>query len=129
MFLVLFFQFLRETSKKHFCCLYFFCRNWFGLKNAFVFSKCFVSNISFEIIKLFIFHAVAHLLGTKLVGKKNNNNNNRSLTASLGKFTRARLTFGKLLRTAKQFLAKSKHDFQQLQHWKCQQYVVPHSNS
>ena len=116
----LFFQFLRETSKKHlsfFVVLRFvlkFHRNWFGLKTAFVFSKCFVSNISCEILKLFVFHAVAHLLGTKLVGKKKKQNkkkNKRSPAASLGKFTRAGLTFGKLSQTAKQLLAKSKHDF------------------
>ena len=61
--------------------------------------------------------------------KTKQNKTSESLAASLGKSTRARLTFGKLSQTAKQLLAKSKHDFQQLQHWKCQQYVVPHSNS
>ena len=77
MLLVSFFKLLRETSKKHlhgfFVVLRFvlkFHRNWFGLKKRFRFSKCFVSNISFEILKLFVFHAVAHLLATKLVGKK-----------------------------------------------------------
>ena len=112
MLLVLFFQFLPETSKKHICCLNFL------LSKLVWTQKCFVSNISFEILKLFLFHAVAHLLGTKLVGKKKPK---RSPAASLGKFMRAGLTFEKLSETPKQLLAKSKHDFQQLQHWKCQQ--------
>ena len=68
MLLVLFF--LRETSKKHFYCLNFLLSKLVWTQKCFVFSKCFVSNISFEILKLFVFYAVAHLLGTKLVKKK-----------------------------------------------------------
>ena len=43
-----------------FCCFHAFISNCFGLKNARVFSKCFLSNISFWILKLFVFPAVAH---------------------------------------------------------------------
>ena len=89
-----------------------FHRNWLGLKNACVFSRCFVSNSSFEILKFFVFPAVAHLLGTKFVAKnKQRKKTKRSPAAPLGKFTRAGLTFEKLSQTAKQLLAKSKHDF------------------
>ena len=38
-------------------------------QKCFCFSKCFLSNISFGILKLLVFHAVAHLLGTNLVEK------------------------------------------------------------
>ena len=44
---------VEETFASFFVVLRFvlkFHRNWFGLKNAFVFSKCFLSNISFEIL-------------------------------------------------------------------------------
>ena len=40
-----------------FCC---FHARLFGLKNAGVFSKCFPSNISFCILKFFVFPSVAH---------------------------------------------------------------------
>ena len=87
MLLVLFFQFLRGTSKKHFC-----CRNWFGLKNAFVFFQMFCIQYFIWDSKLFVFHAE----------KKTK----RSPVAPLGKFTRAGLTFRKLLQTANNSLPK-----------------------
>ena len=46
-----------ETFAGTFCC---FHARLFGIKNARVFSKCFPSNISFWILKLFVFPAVAH---------------------------------------------------------------------
>ena len=56
-----------ETFAGTFCC---FHARLFGLKNARVFSKCFPSNISFWILKLFVFPAVAHFLGKELVEEK-----------------------------------------------------------
>ena len=50
-----------------FCC---FHARLFGLKNARVFSKCFPSNISFCILKFFVFPSVAHFLGKELVEEK-----------------------------------------------------------
>ena len=42
----------------------------FGLKHARVFFKFSLSNISFWILKLFVFPAVAHFLGKELVEEK-----------------------------------------------------------
>ena len=69
------FQFPRGTPKKHspasfFVFLLFVVFTFFGLKNARVFSKCFLCNISFWILKLFVFPAVAHFLGKELVGER-----------------------------------------------------------
>ena len=50
-----------------FCC---FHARLFGLKNARVFSKCFPYNISFWILKLFVFPAVAHFFGKEFVEEK-----------------------------------------------------------
>ena len=65
--LVLVFQFLRGNIRRHLCC---FHARLFGLKNACVFSKCFPSNISFCILKFFVFPSVAHFLGKELVEEK-----------------------------------------------------------
>ena len=42
----------------------------FGQKIPVFFSKCFLSNISFWILKVFVFPAVAHFLGKELVEEK-----------------------------------------------------------
>ena len=55
---------VEETFASFFFC---FIWNWFGLKNACVFfQNCSLSNISFWILKLFVFHAVTHFLGLKI---------------------------------------------------------------
>ena len=97
--LVLVFQFLRGT----FCC---FHARLFGLKNAGVFSKCFPSNISFGILKLFVFPAVAHILGKELVEEKPSEVLTVYISsAPLCKFKRVGLT-----KSNQQLLAKRKHD-------------------
>ena len=126
MLLVLFFQFLPETSKKHICCLNFLLSKLIWTQKCFCFFQMFCIQYFIWDSKTLRFPCCRSSFGHKIGLKKKNT---RSPAASLGKFMRAGLTFGKLSQTAKQLLAKSKHDFQQLQHWKCQEYVVPHSNS
>ena len=73
--LVLVFQFLLGTPKKHSLASFFVVFPFavfmpLRLKHARLFSKCFLSNISFWILKLFVFPAVAHFLGRELVEEK-----------------------------------------------------------
>ena len=69
---------VEETFSLFFVFLRFaLIRNWFRLKNAFVFAKCFLSNISFGILKLFVFHAVANLLAQNWLEKKKQKKKNK----------------------------------------------------
>ena len=69
--LVLVFQFLRRNPKKYSRHLLLFSRSAVRTKKMLVFfSKCFPSNISFWILKFFVFPSVAHFLGKELVEEK-----------------------------------------------------------
>ena len=73
--LVLVFQFLEAKPKKpslasFFVLLPFVVFMLFGQQNSRVFSKCFLSNISFCILKRFVFPAVTHVLGKELLEEK-----------------------------------------------------------
>ena len=70
-----------------------------------LFFPIFLSNISFWILKLFVFHAVAIFLGTKLVEERPSGR--LIYSAPVGKFTRAGLTFGKLSPQQQRRLTKS----------------------
>ena len=100
--LVLVFQFLRGTPKKHspasfFVFLPFVVFTLFGLKNARVFSKCFLSNISFW--------------AKNLLKKSQAKSGQLISSAPLCKFKRAGFTLETLAKSNQKLLAKRKHDF------------------